>query len=151
VDIDSQPIIQGDYVYVVSYQGYLTVLSLKTGDISWRRRLSSFSGLAVDQDRVYVTDSRGKVWAFDKYTGSKRWVQNQLQGRELTRPVVTGQMLAFGDRDGYVHWLNRDNGALLGRYKAGGSGIVADPLSVRQDLVIYTQNGDLYRLRTNKT
>ena len=41
VDVDANPIIVGDTVYVVSFQGKIAIIDLRSGNLGWTREMSS--------------------------------------------------------------------------------------------------------------
>jgi len=115
VDIDTQPIVMEDVVYVVTYQGRLATVQLESGRMLWARDISSYSGMALDPYRVYVTDSESQVWALNRFNGATLWRQDKLLRRSLTAPVLQGPYLVVADFDGYVHWLTREDGHIVAR------------------------------------
>jgi hypothetical protein len=52
-----------------------------------------------------------------------------------------------GDAQGYVHFLARQDGALMGRTATDGSAIVAAPVLVGDTLVVVTRNGGVFGFR----
>ena len=52
-------------IYVATYQGHVAAVSLKSGDILWEHAISSYSGLALGQRLLFVSDAQSTVWAFD--------------------------------------------------------------------------------------
>ena len=120
VDLDGTPVVSGDQVFAVSYQGRLMALSLETGRTVWERDLSSWAGLAVDAHQVYVTDAKGRIWAFDRANGASVWRQDQFQGLRVTAPVVYGSHVVVADDAGRVSWLSRSSGKILARVNIGG-------------------------------
>jgi outer membrane protein assembly factor BamB len=48
VDIDADPVVFNNRVYVATYQGKIAALDLTTGKIYWTHDISSFTGLTVD-------------------------------------------------------------------------------------------------------
>ena len=115
VDIDAQPIVMEDVVYVVTYQGRLATVQLDSGRMLWARDISSYSGMALDPYRVYITDSDSQVWALNRFNGATLWRQDKLLRRSLTAPVLQGPYLVVADYDGYVHWLKREDGRIVAR------------------------------------
>ena len=115
VDIDAQPVVIEDVVYVVTYQGRLATVQLDSGRMLWARDISSYSGMALDPYRVYVTDSESQVWALNRFNGATLWRQDKLLRRSLTAPVLQGPYLVVADYDGYVHWLKREDGRIVAR------------------------------------
>jgi outer membrane protein assembly factor BamB len=115
VDIDVQPVVIEDVVYVVTYQGRLATVQLQSGRMMWARDISSYSGIALDPYRVYVSDVESQVWALNRFTGATLWRQDKLLRRAITGPVLQGPYLVVADYDGYVHWLKREDGRIIAR------------------------------------
>ena len=97
VDIDSDPIIIDGVIYVVTFQGQLAAMTLDTGRILWTRDISSYAGFSIDQQNIYVTDDKSIIWAFDRYSGSSLWKQDNLYNRAATAPVNIGNYIVVGD------------------------------------------------------
>ncbi|MFO8024538.1 outer membrane protein assembly factor BamB [Thiohalophilus sp.] len=115
VDIDAEPVVVGDVVYAVSYQGRLAAVDISSGRIVWARDMSSYTGMAVDDYRIYLSDSKGQVLALNRRNGATLWRQDKLLRRGVTRPQLDGPYLVVADYDGYLHWLLRESGELAGR------------------------------------
>lgn len=115
VDIDGNPVIRGNTIYVASYQGRVAAIQLDTGRMLWARDISSYVGLAVGDKKVYVTDASGQIWALDRYAGATLWRQTKLRRRQLTAPVIVGNDVVVGDYNGYLHWMSTDDGHLVAR------------------------------------
>ena len=115
VDIDVQPVVLEDVIYVITYQGRLATVQLQSGRMMWARDISSFSGIALDPYRVYVSDAESQVWALNRFTGATLWRQDKLLRRAITGPVLQGPHLVVADYDGYVHWLKREDGRIVAR------------------------------------
>lgn len=138
VDIDSAPVIENDVVYVVAYHGRLAALSLDSGRMFWSRDMSSRSGLDVDSgNSVYVSDDQGYVWALQDGSGDALWRQTRLLRRKVTAPVIVGNNVIVGDLEGYVHWMSRDDGRFVTRYRITDEAIRSKPV-VKDDLVYVT-------------
>jgi len=135
VDVDADPIIDQNRIFVGLYQGKVTALDLSTGKPVWEQAISTYSGIAVDKKQVYVADSKGHIWGLNRQTGKVLWEQTQLEARDLTGPVVSGDHLVVGDNQGFLHWLSKKDGHFLGRAQVGETGILANP--VAQDKVVY--------------
>ena len=138
VDIDGDPVILGETVYAVSYQGNVASVSLRDGETLWRREMSSAAGLGVDRNNVYVTDIDSEVWALSNVGGASVWKQEALRARSLTAPAVAGDGVVVGDFEGYLHLLAVDDGRFLARTQVGSGAILAAP--VVRDGVIYVND-----------
>lgn len=115
IDIDAELVVVKDVVYVVSYQGRLAAVQIDSGRIHWARDMSSYSGMAVDAYRVYLSDAEGYIWALNRFNGATIWRHDKLLRRSLTQPVLQKNYLVVADYDGYVHWLSREDGHLAAR------------------------------------
>ncbi|MEX0729187.1 MAG: outer membrane protein assembly factor BamB [Aquisalimonadaceae bacterium] len=150
-DVDGDPVVVGSNVYVVGFQGRVLSADMDRGRTNWSRDLSSFSGLAVDDERVYVTESNGRIWALDRRTGASVWRQDSLEGIHGSAPVVTNDVVVIGDDRGRLTFLNATDGEVLARieYESGG-GISRAPVVVDGDLLVLTDQGRLLRLSLSR-
>ena len=78
VDIDSEPVVVDDVIYVATFQGRIAAIAIESGRILWTRDISSYAGLCADQSNVYVTDDNSAIWALDRATGNR--VGAEVQG-----------------------------------------------------------------------
>ncbi|HEC20360.1 MAG TPA: outer membrane protein assembly factor BamB [Gammaproteobacteria bacterium] len=115
VDIDGLFSVADDVVYVSSYQGRVAAVSIADGNILWARDMSSYTGLTVNAQHVFITDASSRVWALDARTGATLWRQDGLARRELTAPAVLGDVVVVADFAGFVHGLSREDGAFVAR------------------------------------
>lgn len=140
IDIDADPIINNNRIFAATYQGQLVSLDFYSGKTLWTHDMSSFSGIAADKQRVYVSDANSHVWAFDGTNGRVNWRQPELEARNTTAPVTMGNYIVVGDAQGYLHWLSKSDGHIVGRVFVNKSGIVATP--VVQDNILYVTAKD---------
>jgi outer membrane protein assembly factor BamB len=141
-DIDADPLVVGDRVYVVTFQGDLAAISLTDGTVLWRRKLSSYSGLGGGSGQLYVTDAKDHVWSFDPGSSNSLWKQSKLQYRRLTAPIPFQGYVVAGDYEGYLHWLKPEDGSIVARTRLGSSAITATPQAVGNRLFVYGDGGD---------
>jgi outer membrane protein assembly factor BamB len=59
------------------------------------------------------------------------------------------QALAAGDMEGYVHFLSRLDGTLLGRVSVGGGAIVSPLIGTPRGVLVQTGNGNLVLVGIN--
>ncbi|MFC3907619.1 outer membrane protein assembly factor BamB [Legionella dresdenensis] len=145
VDIDADPIVQGDTAYLASYQGYVGALSLANGEFVWRKPASTYKNIVIGGDTLYMTDSDDVVWALSKKTGKVSWKQVGLKARGLTEPVLSGNRLIIGDKTGMLHVLSTQNGEFLARTQLSGAIIIA-PTVDNNNVYVMTANGRLNRI-----
>ncbi len=147
VDIDADPLLVDDTVYVTSYQGRTVAIDLLQAKLLWEKPLSSYAGLGVDLDNLYVSDTKSHIWALDRFTGEKWWKQEKLEARNITAPVNIGNYVVVGDLEGYLHWMRRKDGEFVARYRMGKASIFVPPLVVNNILVAYDSQGQIVALR----
>jgi len=145
-DIDADPILVGDTIYVATYNGNLAAVDLTTGSVHWRRQLSTHAGLAASADMLYITDSDDLVWATTSAKGTDIWQQEALKYRRLTAPAVFGNLVVVGDMEGYVHWLDRRDGRLVAQIKVADGPITGRPQVAGSRLYVYGNDGTLTAL-----
>ncbi len=144
VDIDSDPVIVGNGVFVTTYQGHIAVINIQNGELGWQREMSSHAGLRVDYSQVYVTDDESHIWALARDTGVAIWKQEDLQARSLTAPEpFADEYVAVGDFEGYLHLLSRGDGRIVARTRVDSSGIKARPMTTGDMLFVYGNSGKL--------
>lgn len=145
-DITSLPVVDGDMVCAVAFQGRVACFELVSGKPLWARDISSVAGLVVDKRYLFVSDAAGAVQALDKHTGALVWKQDKLLGRKLTAPLVVSGNIAVADFQGYAHILSHDDGAYIARIATDGSAVLAPPLPLNENLLLQTVNGGVFAL-----
>lgn len=115
VDIDGLFRAVDGVVYVSSFQGRVVAVSIEDGNVLWARDMSSYTGLTVDGDHIFISDASGRVWGLDGRTGATLWRQDGLFGREVSAPAALGNAVAVADYDGFLHWLSQDDGEFVAR------------------------------------
>ncbi|HYW04555.1 MAG TPA: outer membrane protein assembly factor BamB [Gammaproteobacteria bacterium] len=143
VDIDADPVRAGDNVYAVAYHGRAVEVALDSGSILWSTSMSATAGMAAGPQNLYVTTADSAVVALDRTTGASVWSQNAMLRRSLTGPAVVGDYVVVGDYQGYVQWLSRKDGAILGRVQVDSDGIEASPVAVGKRVYVYSRGGEL--------
>jgi outer membrane protein assembly factor BamB len=142
-DVDSAVQVSGKDVYAVGYQGRVAMIALDTGQLWWSREMSSYRGLAIDDDQVYVSTSDGDVVALRRRDGTVVWQQKGLARRGLSPPAVDGDAVVVGDFEGYLHWLDRSSGKFIAREHPGDTRIAAPPLVMGGRIFVIDEGGHL--------
>ena len=105
------PALDGDRAYTCGAQGMLHCFDLKTGHLYWRRNLArefdldeGFFGFTpspvIEKDLLILNlgAKRGGTAAFDKVTGTLKWLSDDPWGRSYATPIVAtmhGQRILF--------------------------------------------------------
>ncbi|PLR36792.1 outer membrane protein assembly factor BamB [Chimaeribacter californicus] len=143
-DVDTTPVVVEGVVYALGYNGNLTALDLRSGQIIWKREVGSVSDFIVDAGRIFVVDQNDRVMALNTQGGVSLWRQSDLLHRNLTAPVLYNGYLVVGDSEGYLHWLNTDDGRFVAQQKVDSSGFLSAPIVASDKLLIQAKSGDVY-------
>lgn len=147
-DITSLPVVDGPLVYAVAYQGRIAAVDRSTGRVIWNRDISSLTGLSAEDARIFVSHAAGSVYALDYSTGKTFWRQGALKNRQLTTPLAMGSLIAIGDVEGYVHFLNREDGAFSARIKTGDSQILSHMTLINSNtLLAQSRDGGIFAVQ----
>jgi len=150
VDVDVPLLVTRDALFAASYQGKLVAIDAQTGRVNWSRDISTYSGMDADRSAVYATDERGQVLALDQKTGASLWRQEKLRARALSAPAYFDDAVVVGDFEGYVHWLARDDGRFIARYRLNGTPIRARAVAGVDALYVVDQDGKIAALRLER-
>lgn len=145
-DVVGEPSVLGREVCAAAYQGRVTCFDMRSGNPVWSREMSSVTGVSLDARHAYVSDEQGGVHALDRFTGRSLWKQDKLAYRQLSLPYSTGEAVAVGDLEGYVHFLARDSGAFVARIATDGGAVRAAPIRLPSGFLVQTRNGGLFAL-----
>ncbi len=147
VDVDSAVRVVGDDVFATGFQGRTAMLALDSGQIWWAHDMSSYRGLAVDGENMFVAQSDGIVVALRGRDGSELWRNDKLKRRGLSTPVFTSTAVAVADFQGYLHWLDKSTGALVARARVSKDRVSNSPVAVDETVVVLTDGGTLAAYR----
>ena len=115
-DVLSKPIINETEVYAVSTSGDLASIDRRNASTIWTRKISSFNNIVFDGFDIYLAHRSDSLYSLDpKNSGKTNWRNADLQYRRITNPIITGNYIAVGDFDGYIHLLNSETGIVEGR------------------------------------
>ncbi|QOV62885.1 outer membrane protein assembly factor BamB [Kosakonia pseudosacchari] len=145
-DVDTTPVVVGNVVYALAYNGNLTALDLRSGQIMWKRELGSVSDFVVDGNRIYMIDQSDRVLALTTDGGVTLWTQSDLLHRNLTAPALYNGYIVTGDSEGYVHWINIEDGRFVAQQKVDSSGFLTEPVVAGGKLLIQAKDGTVYAL-----
>lgn len=148
VDLSS-PVLGGDIVYAVAYQGRVGAYTKGSGRELWTRDASSHQPPAQALNQLYLVDTEDRVVALRATGGQELWVNTDLRKRNLTAPLALGGVVAVADGEGYVHLLSAVDGKLVGRKKVDGDGISVPMASDGERLFVQDNSTDLTAYRVH--
>ncbi len=143
-DIDTTPVVVNGVVYALAYNGNLAALDLRSGQILWKREIGSIKDFIVDGGHIYLVDQDDRVIAANSDGGVVIWRQSDLLHRNLTSPVLYNGYIVVGDSEGYLHWMNTDDGRFVAQQKVDSAGFQTEPVVASDKLLIQSKDGEVY-------
>ena len=140
-DVVGPPLVARQEVCAAAYQGRVACFDGRTAETLWAKDLSSRTGIDRDYRYVVVTADNDDVVALDVFSGKEQWRTGGFSWRLLTRPLILGDWVLVGDREGYVHALDRNDGRIRGRVRVGSEPILVEPKSIGPNRAV-VQNTD---------
>ena len=127
-----------------AFQAAVACVNASRGNVLWTKPASGSVGLHGDEKLVFGVESDGKVMAWQRADGQLAWSSEQLRYRGISTPLAVGRSVVVGDASGLVHWLSREDGALLNRMPTDGSAVVSGPVLAEGTLVVVTRQGGIF-------
>ncbi|MBI2082910.1 MAG: PQQ-binding-like beta-propeller repeat protein [Deltaproteobacteria bacterium] len=143
-DLDGVPLIEGDRIYISSFDGPLTAVT-KSGRILWSVSVGSAVPFLSEKDLLYVSDSQGSLLALQKKDGSTLWKTKVGEGA-LTAPLLHNDVIAVGLSSSTMNFVDRTTGRLMFR-RFAKKGISSDPFLDGDQLCYLSNGGRLYSLK----
>jgi len=152
--ITSSPLVQGDTVYIATWQGKIFALNRSNGQLRWVYLLNTVhnqnvvdgvgGSMAQANNRLYMGDYRGSILCIDALHGKLIW-RFATGAQVLATPVVAGERIYIGSGDGFFYALDSKTGRPIWRYATGeirGSASLANGR-----LYVGSLNGMVYAFR----
>jgi len=130
-----------------SFQTSVTCIDAMNGSNLWSRPAQGHVGLSGNEVAIFGSESDGKLVAWQAGSGQVAWQSEVLRFRGLTAPNWQSGQLIVGDAMGWVHWLDVNNGQIVGRIQVDASGVAMTPVRVGQNWVVVTRGGLVQALR----
>lgn len=138
---------QGNQLCVRAFQAAVGCVDTARGVTTWTRAAAGAQGVTGDDSLLFGTEATGRVQAWQRASGEPAWSSDRFLHRGLTAPVVVGRSVVFGDAQGFVHLLSRQDGSVLNRLNTDGSGLAAAPVLAGDTLVAVTLRGAVFGWR----
>ena len=145
VDIDADPIVQQNVVYLASYQGSVGAWMLADGQPIWTKPVSVYKNMVTDTTNLYMVDRHDTIWAIDRSNGMIKWKNITLKARGVTAPVLMDAWLVVGDHTGNLHILDVQTGNVLARISLRAA-IDSSPVVDGHKVYVMTADGQLNRV-----
>lgn len=144
-DIDSSPVIDGDVIYINSYDDRVYCVSKDKGDILWSAPFGGISTPLISGEKLLVTSSRGELAALEKSSGRELWKYSSKHGI-LTDPLLHAGLVTAGESQGKLLFFSAENGRVIASFEPG-RGVFSKPASYGDSLYFISGEGNVYGLK----
>jgi outer membrane protein assembly factor BamB len=123
VDVDGELKALGSAMFANSFHGRISGVDLKTGNVHWAKKHSSYTGADANPEGVYTADEAGNIWRLEPQTGNPMWKMDDLVRRSPTTPtLIKSNLITVADKEGNLHFINTNNGQFAARIKGDEAG-----------------------------
>lgn len=140
----------GDTLCARAFQtavGCVNVSGVDRAALRWSRLAGGVNALGGDAELVFGADGSDRITAWRAGGGELAWTNERLLYRGLSAPLSAGKTVVFGDSEGQVHFLSREDGKTLLRLPTDGSAVVAQPVLAGSTVLVATAKGGLFAFR----
>jgi outer membrane assembly lipoprotein YfgL len=130
-----------------SFQAAVGCVDAETGRLLWARNAGGVNAIGGDEELIFGADASDRILAWKTDSGETVWTSERMLFRGLSAPASIGPTVAFGDFEGYVHFLDRKDGQTLQRLPTDGTPVVGKPVLSGTTLLVVTRNGGLFAFR----
>jgi len=137
----------GDVVCARAFQSSVACANAERATLAWTKVVGGVNAVAGDEQLVFGGDASDRLTAWRAANGDVAWTNERFLNRGLSGPAVLGGSVVFGDSQGLVHFLSRENGETQARLPTDGSAVVGSPARAGNTLLVATANGGLFAFR----
>ena len=151
----SSPLVAEGILYFGSEDGHLYALDIRSGKPKWKFDAKSRvrSSPAMADNMIYFGDMSGYFYAIDRDTGAQKW-RFASEGVKfnpaefgydrcaiVSSAAISGDLVTFGGRDGFLYALDRHTGAEKWRRDYEISWVISTPAIFNGVLFTGTSDG----------
>ena len=124
IDADSTPVLDGNRIYTVNFQGNLSVFDSAQRRAVWESKESSFYEPFILRGVLGIISADSSISTYSSRTFEESWKQDEYALRELTNPETFKGYILVGDLEGYIHALDPLTGITVARKKISRNKII---------------------------
>tara|TARA_B100000927_G_scaffold290261_1_gene288677 strand:- start:1069 stop:2208 length:1140 start_codon:yes stop_codon:yes gene_type:complete len=117
IDADSSPVLEGNRIYTVNFQGNLSVFDAAQRRAVWESKESSFYEPFILRGVLGIISSDSKISTYSSRTFEDSWKLEEYALRELSNPETFKGHILIGDLEGYIHAIDPLTGITVARKK----------------------------------
>ena len=156
-DITTDPVIDGNTIYVGSHSGRTIALDLGNGERLWTAPDGPLNPVWPAGDSIFMVSDRNELLRLSARDGSRLWArelpfftkskprrQNEIYAHH--GPIIAGGRLIIASNDGLMRFFNPQNGATIGSVAIPG-GATTEPVVAGSTLYVVSTDGKLLAFR----
>ena len=124
IEADSSPILEGNRIYTVNFQGNLSVFDAAQRRAVWESKESSFYEPFILRGVLGIVSADSKISTYSSRTFEDSWKLEEYALRELSNPETHKGYILVGDFEGYIHAIDPLTGITVARKKISRSKII---------------------------
>jgi len=124
LDADSSPVLDGNRIYTVNFQGNLSVFDAAQRRMVWESKESSFYEPFILRGVLGIISADSKISTYSSRTFEKSWKLDEYSLRELSNPETYKGYILVGDLEGYIHAIDPLTGITMARKKISRNKII---------------------------
>ena len=117
IDADSSPVLEGNRIYTVNFQGNLSVFDAAQRRAVWESKESSFYEPFILRGVLGIISADSKISTYSSRTFEDSWKLEEYTLRELSNPETFKGHILVGDFEGYIHAIDPLTGITVARKK----------------------------------
>jgi outer membrane protein assembly factor BamB len=137
----------GPAVCLRAFQAAVGCVDVTRGTLQWVRNFAGAQAVAAADDVLVAADATDRISAWRQSTGQLVWTSEKFVFRELSGITAAGSAVVFGDLEGRVHFLDRQDGRSVLRLATDGSAVATTPVLSGTTLLLATRAGGVFAFR----
>ena len=137
----------GNNLCARAFQATVGCVDAARGTLVWSRNTSGSQAVGADDSVVVAGDGSDRLSAWRQASGEMAWTSEKFQFRGLSGILVAGRAVVFGDAQGLVHFLDREDGQPMLRLPTDGSRVIGAPVLSGTTMLVVTRSGGLFAFR----
>jgi outer membrane protein assembly factor BamB len=137
----------GNSLCARAFQATVGCVDAARGTLVWSRNATGSQAVGADDTVLVAGDGADRLSAWRQASGEMAWTSEKFQVRGLSGILVAGRAVVFGDAQGLVHFLDREDGQPLLRLTTDGSRVVGAPVLSGTTMLVVTRSGGLFAFR----
>lgn len=146
-DLTGPAVRLGTSVCVRAFQSSVGCVDAARGVLRWSRNVGGAQAVGADDELLVAADASDRLSAWRQGTGQLAWTSEKFLFRQLSGIAVAGRAAVFGDLEGQLHFVDRQDGRPLLRLPTDGSAIVTTPVLSGTTLLVASRSGGVFAFR----